>query len=198
MPARLWTRRTRPPSPPWAGRRLTSWARFLTPCGPADTALADLRKLDLPPTAAVERDRLAQVIDRVRADLPDVQLTVDAVENRGFEYHTGVAFSLFAKGAPGELGRGGRYLAGQETGAAQEPAVGMTLFVDKVLDVAPEPEGAPRLFVPAGATLAERMRLRDEGWTVVSGLGPVDDVMAEARRLDCGHALVDGQARPVA
>ncbi|EKV31373.1 ATP phosphoribosyltransferase regulatory subunit [Caenispirillum salinarum AK4] len=170
---------------------------LLKACGSADTALDALRALDLPPVAAAERDRLAQVLDRVRADLPDVGLTVDAVENRGFEYHTGVAFSLFAKGAPGELGRGGRYLAGQEAGSTQEPAVGVTLFVDKVLDVAPQPEARPRLFVPAGTPLADRIRLRDEGWTVVAGLEPVEDALAEARRLDCDHAMVEGAPRAV-
>jgi ATP phosphoribosyltransferase regulatory subunit len=126
-----------------------------------------------------------------------VSLTVDAVENRGFEYHTGVAFSLFAKGAPGELGRGGRYAAGQESGSLQEAAVGMTLFVDKVLDVALPPEAPRRLFVPFGATMAERSRLRADGWTVVSGLEAVKDITAEAKRMDCGHALVDGAVQTV-
>lgn len=170
---------------------------LLKAAGPADQAIAVLRALDLPDAAAAERDRLAQVIDRVRADLPDVQLTVDPVENRGFEYHTGVAFSIFARGARGELGRGGRYMAGQEPGQEQEPAVGGTLFVDVVLSVAPPQAGRRRLFAPAGTAMAEKARLAAEGWTVVAGLDAVGDPAAEARRLGCGHVLAEGTARAV-
>lgn len=180
------------------GRAAEILGALLKAGGSADRALAALRALDLPPAADAERDRLAQVIDRVRADLPEVGLTVDPVENRGFEYHTGVSFSLFAKGARGELGRGGRYMAGQEQGRA-EPAVGGTLFVDVVLGVVPRGTAPRRLYLPAGSTTpADRARLRAEGWTVVTGLEPVADVSAEAARLRCGHALVDGTATPVA
>ena len=63
---------------------------------------------------------------------PDLKVTVDPVENRGFEYHTGISFTFFAGsaaacGSGGELGRGGRYQAGDP--AAPEPATGVhTLY----------------------------------------------------------------------
>ena len=80
---------------------------------------------------------------------PDLALTVDPVENRGFEYHIGIAFTLFAKQATGELGRGGRYFADGE------PATGATLFMDTVLDAMPGPEAPRRVYVPFGTRFAD-------------------------------------------
>ncbi|MEX2008838.1 MAG: ATP phosphoribosyltransferase regulatory subunit, partial [Dongiaceae bacterium] len=82
---------------------------LLRVAGPARRALARLERLELPGAAAAERARLAEVVDLVLAGAPDLALTVDPVEHRGFEYHTGIGFALFARRVRGELGRGGRY-----------------------------------------------------------------------------------------
>jgi len=157
---------------------------LIAAAGPADRALAALQALALPPAAAAERERLARVVARVRADLPDLPLTVDPVENRGFEYHSGVGFTLYARNLGAELGRGGRYLA-----AGIEPAVGATLFMDSVLAALPAPRAPGRVFVPAG-TPRERVRaLHDQGWVTVAGLDDGADAAAEAHRLGCGHRL---------
>ncbi len=84
---------------------------LLAVSGPADAALAALAGIDLPAVTRPILDRLAEVVRLIRASAPDLMVTVDFVEHRGFEYHTGVAFTLFARGARGEVGRGGRYRA---------------------------------------------------------------------------------------
>lgn len=180
------------------GRAAELLGQLLKAAGTAEHAMAALHAIVLPAAAAAERDRLARVLDLVRADLPDLTLTVDPVENRGFEYHTGVSFSIFARGARGELGRGGRYMAGLGNGHGFEPAVGGTLFLDGVLAVTPRPQARRRLYVPAGAPLAERTKLAADGWTVIAGLEPVEDPMAEAARLRCGHAWLNGAAHVLA
>jgi ATP phosphoribosyltransferase regulatory subunit len=155
--------------------------------GPADRAIAALAALDLPPQAARERDRLAQVVDLVRADLPELSLTIDPVENRGFEYHTGVVFTLFARAMVAELGRGGRYLAG-----GAEPATGATLFMDSVLEALPGPQIRSKLLVPAGTPRARSDAARAEGWATVAALDGSEDPQALAKRLGCGHLLASG------
>jgi ATP phosphoribosyltransferase regulatory subunit len=163
-------------------------ARFLTALieavGPADRALARLNTLTLPPAAAAERDRLAEVVRLIHAAAPSLTLTVDPVETRGFEYHTGVGFTIFAHGSSAELGRGGRYLA------HGEPATGATLFMDSVLDVLPGPVEPKRVFLPLGTDAALAAQLRADGWVTVAGLDEIDDAKAEARRLGCGHLVV--------
>jgi ATP phosphoribosyltransferase regulatory subunit len=165
---------------------------LLAAAGPARTALPALAALDLPPAAAAERARLAEVVTLLRAAAPDLRITIDPVENRGFEYHTGISFSFFARGGRAELGRGGRYLAGDFLWDS-EPATGFTLYTDTVLTVVPESELPRRIFVPAGLPLDEGRKLRAAGWVTIAGLAALADVAAEARRLACSHAVIDGR-----
>jgi ATP phosphoribosyltransferase regulatory subunit len=176
-----------------AGPAAETLVALIGAAGPADRALERMATLDLPQGAAAQRSNLAEVVRLVRQQMPDLVLTVDPVENRGFEYHTGIAFTVFAKHASGELGRGGRYFADGE------PATGATLFMDTVLDAMPPPETARRLYVPLGtpAAVAQQLRGGIEKWITVAGLSPVPDVKVEARRLGCGHALVAGAVVPV-
>lgn len=152
--------------------------------GPADRGLSVLNGLDLPAAAAAERDRLAEVVSLVQAAMPDLTLTIDPVENRGFEYHAGIAFTLFGRSIGGELGRGGRYLAG-----GTEPASGATLFMDTMLAALPGPRPIRRVFVPAGTPRPWAQALRAQGWVTVAGLDAATDANAEAIRLGCGHVL---------
>jgi ATP phosphoribosyltransferase regulatory subunit len=173
-----------------AGPAAETLAALIEAAGPALRALDRLAKLDLPEGAAAQRAHLADVVRLVHEAEPGLALTVDPVENRGFEYHTGIAFTLFAKQASGELGRGGRYFAGGE------PATGATLFMDTVLDAMPPPEAAKRVYVPLGTAPAQAQDLRDKGWITVAGLDPVGDAKAEAKRLGCGHVWIGGMIAP--
>lgn len=166
--------------------------RLLAAGGPAKTALAALASLDLPAAAAAERARLGEVVALLGAAVPELRITIDPVENRGFEYHTGISFSFFARAGRAELGRGGRYVAGNDQGGS-EPATGFTLYTDTVLAVVPEAEQPSRVFVPAGLPLEEGRKLRAAGWVTVTGLTTLPDIAAEARRLACSHAVIDGK-----
>jgi ATP phosphoribosyltransferase regulatory subunit len=167
--------------------------------GPADEALALLSTLRLPAGAARERARLQAVVEGLHRRIPDLDITVDPVEIRGFEYHTGVAFTFFARGERGEIGAGGRYVAtlngtGNDNG---EPATGFTLYVDPILRVLPDPERPRRVFLPTPHDLEAGKTLRAEGWVTVAALDGVADAGSEARRLGCSHVWSDGQTKPV-
>ncbi|HTZ80107.1 MAG TPA: ATP phosphoribosyltransferase regulatory subunit [Stellaceae bacterium] len=177
------------------GRAAEILGRLLASAGVAGSALAALEPLELPAAAAEERRRLHEVASRLAAALPGVAVTIDPVENRGFEYDAGISFTFFARGVRGELGRGGRYRTGNGGG---EPATGVTLYTDTVLRGLP-PQPAPRrLFVPSGADPEIGARLRAEGWVTVAGLAPVADPAAEAKRLNCSHRLDGETIHPVA
>ena len=166
---------------------------LLEATGPADQAIAALLALDLPPQAATERAKLATVLATIRSGNPDLTLTIDPVECRGFEYHCGVTFTFFAGGVRGELGSGGRYIAGKHSTNEGEPATGMTLYMDTVLRAMPKPELEPRLYLPPGTSLAEGQKLRDEGYITVAGFGETKDHAAEAGRLGCTLVLSNGK-----
>ena len=170
------------------GRGAETLGAMLRAAGPHARALESLAALDLPPTAAELRDQLAEVAGLVVEAAPELGLTIDPVERRGFEYQTGVSFSLFGLGVRGELGRGGRYHVGDG-----EPATGFTLYMDTVLRALPRPEAGRRLFLPADAGRGEAARQRAAGWPVVAGLEAAPDAADEARRLGCTHVFVGGE-----
>jgi len=168
---------------------------LLAAAGPAATALAALDRLDLPARARADRVRLGAVLDGLSAVAPELRVTVDPVENRGFEYHTGISFTFFAgasaaSGPLGELGRGGRYEAGDP--AMPEPATGFTLYTDTILRALPPAAALRRLLLPFGTDRGRAAALREAGWVTVAALGPKDDWPAEARRLCCSHVLKGG------
>jgi len=158
--------------------------------GMADSALAALASLNLPEEPAVELQRLRAVVEGLGQRLPDLHITVDPAENRGLEYHTGVAFTFFSLGERGEIGAGGRYIAAMNGDAGDdngEPATGFTLFVDTILRVLPDPPFPPRVYVPVGSEAFGLAALRQEGWVTVAGVESVSDNVAEAKRLGCTH-----------
>jgi ATP phosphoribosyltransferase regulatory subunit len=163
--------------------------KLLRASGGAEKALAALAAIDLPKMAAGERARLGEVVARVKQAAPNVVITVDPVENRGFEYHTGVSFTFFAKSVRGELGRGGRYRTGNGGG---EDATGFTLYADTIVQALPAPPAPRRVYVPFEESAAAK-RLRAEGWITVTGLAPERDPRREAKRLNCGHLLDGGK-----
>jgi len=124
-------------------------------------------------------------------------VTVDPVENRGFEYHTGISFTFFSAlpGAIGELGRGGRYQAGNPLAA--EPATGFTLYTDTILRTLPSPAATPRLLLPYGIDRGRGRALREAGWVTVAALEPAGDWRAEARRLGCAYVLERDRPVPI-
>jgi ATP phosphoribosyltransferase regulatory subunit len=162
---------------------------LLQAAGAADRALVALAAARLPNLAGVLAERVAATVAAIRAAAPALRLTVDPVEFRGFRYETGVSVTVYAPGRHEELGRGGRYICGEN-----EPATGLTLFPDAILRVAPPRQARPRVFVPLGADLAIVSGLRASGFATVAALAPVSDATAEANRLGCSHILRDGQA----
>lgn len=177
------------------GRLAEILGRLLTAAGTAKTALTILSALDLPSAAAAERARLHEVVQGLEKAVPGLAITIDPIENRGFEYHTGISFTFFARGQKSELGRGGRY---RTLYGAGEAATGFTLYTDTILRAVPPQAKPRRLYLPAGSPAALAERLRSEGWVTVAGLAPVADSSAEARRLNCGHRLDGETVRAVA
>jgi ATP phosphoribosyltransferase regulatory subunit len=162
--------------------------RLLEAAGPADSALLALAGLALPPAARAIAENAAQVIAAIRARAPDLVITLDPLEFRGFHYHVGVAFTVFGPGATGELARGGRYLAQNE-----EPATGMSLYPDAVQRAAPTPPPRPRVFLPLGSPAAAAATLRAGGCVTVAALTATDTPLT----LRCTHTLRDGRAVPL-
>ncbi|MCY4551470.1 MAG: ATP phosphoribosyltransferase regulatory subunit [Defluviicoccus sp.] len=171
---------------------------LLAAAGPAERCQAALDALDLPPGPAAVRRRLAAVISEIRAAAPALRLAADPLENRGFEYHDGICFTVFPDGVRGELASGGRYVTGANgNGEGGELGTGVTLYVDTILRSVPAPGPPRRVFLPAGTAPETGRALRAEGWITVAGLGAAGAPEQEAARLGCTHHCRAGRVLPV-
>jgi len=101
--------------------------------GPAREVL-DAARAKLPDIPAIA-NALSTLDALAAATAPDVALTVDLADLRGYHYHNGVIFEVFAAGDPTALGRGGRYDGiGKAFGRAR-PATGFTLDLRELGDL---------------------------------------------------------------
>ena len=171
-------------------------ARLADSTGPVEAMIGGLAALRLPGEGAA---LIAAFIDHIRAigkAAPDLPLTVDLGDSRGFHYYSGPAFALFAPGVRGELGRGGRYMVDFD-GVAGETACGFSVYVDSLLRCLPPARKPPLVLLPGDVGRGDIRRLHEEGWRTVLAGGAVDDAMAEARRLGCSHLYENGRVTPV-
>ena len=182
---------------PLEGEAARVFKGLLAAAGPADRALVALDKLKLPRQARALIDDVAALVSRLGPVAPGVALTVDPGDFEGFEYKSGISFSLFAGGARGEIGRGGRYQILGADGKNQETAVGVTLYLDSLMRVAPPSDDNRRVYVPHGVGFDMVRRLQKDGWRTVRGLGPEPDAAAAAQRQGCSHLLVGDKVQPV-
>ncbi len=171
-----------------AGPLAATLSDLLLAAGPADGALAALVAADLPPATRVLADRIAATVAAIRArGMDGVTITVDPVEFRGLRYHTGVCMTVYTPDRQAELGRGGRYICGDT-----EPATGLTLYPDAILQAVPPVSAPDRVFVPLGADPAQAAALRARGFITIAGLD------AAAIPAGCTHILSsDGHAAPI-
>ncbi|MEW6693416.1 ATP phosphoribosyltransferase regulatory subunit [Tepidimonas thermarum] len=136
---------------------------------------------------------LAWLAERLRERDPDVEVSLDLADLRGYAYYTGVRFSLFGAGGGErhEIARGGRY---DEVGAVfgrRRPAAGFSLDLKQLVRLAPTPPLRPAIRAPwrdDAALRAAIARLRAEGETVVCVLPGHEH---EVDEFACDRTLVE-------
>lgn len=138
-------------------------------------ALADLRRL-----AA-----------RLRDDAPDVRVSFDLSDLRGYAYYSGMRFGIYVEGAADALVRGGRY---DEVGAVfgrNRPAVGFSVDLRELVGVLPARPLRAAIRAPwseAPGLRSAISALRDGGETVVCALPGHD---SEIDEFHCDRELVE-------
>ena len=159
--------------------------KLLSAAGAADKAMDIIGGLTLPDEAQSICDELAKLLARLNDVAPELKITVDPGEYSGFEFQTGIGFSLFVKGVRGELGRGGRYLVDGDNDS--EPATGFSLYLDSLMRALPEMSEIKYIYCPFDTDMTVLNKLRKDGFRTICGLEAVDDEMSEAKRLNCCH-----------
>lgn len=160
----------------FSDERIDVLVQVMSVCGGAQKAISALSQVCLPVCVQTDVQHLTDVYAGVCAALDDlgiddVALSVDMVEQDGFEYHKGLGFTLFSKLVSAELGRGGSYgvCFGAEEGA--ELAKGFTLYMDTISKCVSVPENEKRVLVSFDVQWSVIKSLQEQGWIVVRGEG---------------------------
>ena len=140
------------------------------------SALTDkfTRLAELVPVAAQQLSDMTQAIEALTQRFPQVSITCDLTELRGYDYHTGLVFAAYVPGYGDAVAQGGRY---DETGAdfgRARPATGFSADLKVLARLgqrqfeAKETVAVPQSDDPAlWQAMAE---LRAEGYRVVTEL----------------------------
>src|SRR5690606_10459621 len=137
--------------------------------------LARARRL-LPQTGPVSQalDRLERLAaSPMWRGWPEVEVSVDLADLRGYRYHNGITFAAYVESVPFAVARGGRYDdAGRVFGRAR-PATGFSLELRALADLQPEQPPARAIAAPWSddPALAEALEaLRASGEVVIQAL----------------------------
>ncbi len=169
---------------------------LLAAAGPAENAIKLLKNLGLTGRAGDLISRVEEIYSILIERIPDVAVTVDPCESKGFEYKTGIGFAVFAEGGKNEIGRGGHYDVSHPDGSL-EPATGFSVYLDSLLAMLPVVEAPKKLYLPIGTDSVKAAELRGSGWRTIQGLTEDEDSIKEARRLNCSHALIVGEIEAI-
>lgn len=162
-------------------------AKAMSASGAASCAISGLENIGVDDYL---RGRIAYLsnicagIKNAMADLgiDDVSLTIDVLENTGFEYHKNMGFTLFSSGVSGELGRGGRY------DIYGEAARGFTIYMDMVSPLCDDFVEKDTVFISNKEPWNVISDLQNEGWVVVRGVSPNNG---------CRHIYEDGRVKEI-
>lgn len=158
------------------GKAANAIATAMADSGSYKKALSALRAINAEAGIAADIDHLQKVCTGVQAALDDlgiadISMTVDVLEQAGFEYHKTLGFTLFSGQVHGELGRGGCYDVRFGSPDIFETARGFTLYMDTVGRGVPAAETPKKLAVSFDEKWNNIKSLQEQGWVVVRGAG---------------------------
>lgn len=152
-------------------------------------ALAQERLPTRGPIVSALQD-LGWLLQHVRQSHPEVRMGFDLSDMSGYAYYSGTRFAVYGRGSTDALARGGRY---DEVGAVfgrNRPAVGFSLDLKALSEVARTAPSRAAVRAPWGQDPKLRAairRLRENGDTVVCILPGHEQ---ECQEFDCDRELV--------
>ena len=145
------------------------------------------------PQSAAALDELAEVYRLLQAHGATGRVNLDLGAVRDFDYYSGVIFEVFAPGLGIPLAAGGRYDGLLQRFGYPQPATGVVVFLDRVMEVlagARPSASGERVLVghleDAAAAAAAAAEMRARGQVAVLELDAADEGRLRARALEQG------------
>ena len=125
------------------------------------------------------RDYYLRVIDIVEKNVSSIKISIDPLENRGFNYHTGLSFTIFSENLKGEIAKGGRYKT-----LNGETAIGCTIYTEKIYSDSKFSIDKSLVYVPY-ININDADHIISKGYRVVFGNNLTSDQKKDAFNLKC-------------
>lgn len=125
------------------------------------------------------RDYYLRVIDIVDKNDSSIKISIDPLENRGFNYHTGLSFTIFSENLKGEIAKGGRYKT-----LNGETAIGCTIYTEKIYSNSKSSIDKSLVYVPY-LNINDADHIISKGYRVVFGNKLTSDQKKDAFDLKC-------------
>jgi ATP phosphoribosyltransferase regulatory subunit len=170
-------------------------AALLSLYGSAEVLAVAREQLPQRPLVQAALDQLAWLASHLKAAYPGLSIGFDLGDMSGYAYYSGPRFAVYGAGSSEALARGGRY---DEVGAVfgrSRPAVGFSLDLKSLAEVAGPSTAPSAIRAPWGedpGLRAAMRRLREAGETVIAVL-PGHEVEAQAYTCDRELVHVQGQ-----
>ncbi len=124
-------------------------------------------------------DYYLKVIDIVYKNGSSIKISIDPLENRGFNYHTGLSFTIFSENLKGEIAKGGRYKT-----LNGETATGCTIYTEKIYSSSKFSIDKSLVYVPY-LNINDADHIISKGYRVVFGNNLTSDLKKDAFSLKC-------------
>ena len=133
-----------------------------------------------------------ETLKQLQKAMPELPLTFDLADLRGYHYHNGVVFAAYCPAFPSAIARGGRYDGVGKAFGRARPATGFSMDLREIARLAnsSKPAGAIQAdYSAANPGLASRiLALREEGEIVVEllpGESGCEGPLCDRRLVEC-------------
>ena len=144
-------------------------------------AIRYLKELKLEGFLDEVRNYYLKVIELVNKNDQSIKISIDPLENRGFNYHSGLSFTIFSENLKGEIAKGGRYKT-----LNGESAIGCTIYIEKIISTPKLNPEKPLVYVPH-LNINDADKVISNGYRVVFGNNLNTDFEKDALNLKCQY-----------
>ena len=161
--------------------------------GPLKKNFKKIRKIKLGSNAQKEMQGFINILNILLKEYNKYNFSIDPLEQRGFEYHSGVTFSIFFIDLKKEVCRGGRYFTSDG-----EHAVGSTFFLNQLFQFNKKiKEKSNKILIPFKNLLDKNIpKLRKKGWITIQNIDGKEDTEI-AKLYDCKFILKGGKIKKI-
>ncbi len=89
---------------------------------------------ELPAPVASQLEQLTSLAEQIIALDDDISVTLDPLDRQGDGYHSSIGFAVYSEGSRGAIAAGGAYVT-----PYQEPAIGLSIYMERVQRILPCP-----------------------------------------------------------